>query len=74
MEIYEISNPGPHAYHLGCDCSKVVDNGEEYWCIGSFTHIKEIPSKLNNIQGNKIKVKTKKGEKTPFCRLPTRNG
>ena len=70
MEIYEISNQGPHAYHIGGDCSKVVDNGEEYWCIGSSTHIKEalikaveIPSKLNNIQGYKIKVKIKNCKK-----------
>ena len=70
MKIYVVSNPGPPVYHLGCDYSKVSDEGEEFWCIGSSTHTKEalvkaeeILSRLYNIQGNKIKLKTKKCEK-----------
>ena len=58
MKIYEVSNPGPPVYHLGCSYSKVVDKGEEFCCIGSSTHVKEalikteeIQSKLYNIQG-----------------------
>ena len=30
MKIYEVSNPGPPAYHLGCDYSKVINEGEEF--------------------------------------------
>ena len=41
MKIYEVSKPRPPVYHLGCDYSKVFDEGEEFWCIGSSTHIKE---------------------------------
>ena len=73
IKVYEVSNPGPPAYHLGCNYSKVIYKGEEYWCMGSSTHVKEalvkaedILSKLYNIQGYKIKEKTKKCEKTPI--------
>ena len=37
MKNYEVSNPEPPIYHLGCNHSKVVDEGEEFWCIGSST-------------------------------------
>ena len=63
-KIYEVSNPRPPIYHLGCNYSKVV-KGEECWCIGSSTHIREavikaeeILSKLYNIHRYKIEVKT----------------
>ena len=73
MKIYEVSNLWSPIYHLGCDYSKVIHKGEEFWCIGSYTHIKEalvkaeeILGKLYNIQGCKIKFKTKKYEKIPI--------
>ena len=73
MKICKVHNLGPPAYNLGCNYSKVVNKGEEYWCIGSSTHIKnvcikaeEILSKLYNIQGYKIEVKTKKCERAPI--------
>ena len=64
-KIYMVSNLGPPAYYLGCNYSKVFNYGEEYWCICSSTHVKEalvkaeILSKLHDIQGYKIKAKTK---------------
>ena len=55
------------------DYNKAIKEGGEYWCIDSSTHIKEalikveeIPSKLYNIKRYKIKLKTKKCEKTPI--------
>ena len=41
MKFYEVRNPGPPAYHLGCNYSKVFDEWEEYWCIGSSTHVRK---------------------------------
>ena len=60
MTIFEVSYLGPPVYHLGCNYSKVIIKGEEFWCIDSSTHMKEalvkaeeILSKLYNFQGYK---------------------
>ena len=60
MKIYEVSYLEPPIYHLGCNYSKVIIKGEEFWCIDSSTHMKEalvkaeeILSKLYNFQGYK---------------------
>ena len=41
MKICEVNNPGPPVCHLGCNYSKFVEEGEEFWCIGTSTHIEE---------------------------------
>ena len=56
MKIYEVSNLGPPIYHLGCEYSKVIDEGEEFQCIGSSTHIKEALIKAEEILGRLYKI------------------
>ena len=70
MQYYEISKPGLPEYHLGCYYSTITSETNTFWVIGSQTHIREailkaeeILRKFWGIEGYKIRVNTRKGER-----------